>query len=163
MAGTIGLFASTGAVGSTFEDGVREIDDQVARLAAVRDAAGPRSSSTPGSTNTCAAATTSTRWSRGRTASWRRADGIFVPGVADPATIEGLVATIPAPLNVLVGPGAPTAPQLARLGVARVSRGSGVASAAYAVMRKAARVALSAGTYAALADEIPYSELNSLL
>jgi 2-methylisocitrate lyase-like PEP mutase family enzyme len=54
-------------------------------------------------------------------------------------------------------------PQLARLGVARVSPGSGVASAAFAVMRKAAREALSAGTYASLAEEIPYGELNSLL
>jgi 2-methylisocitrate lyase-like PEP mutase family enzyme len=51
------------------------------------------------------------------------ADGIFVPGAADPATLEQLVAAIPLPLNVLVVPGL-TLAQLGELGVRRVSTGS---------------------------------------
>jgi 2-methylisocitrate lyase-like PEP mutase family enzyme len=51
------------------------------------------------------------------------ADGIFVPGVADPATIERLAAAIPLPLNVLVVPGLSLA-ELGGLGVRRVSTGS---------------------------------------
>jgi len=41
------------------------------------------------------------------------ADGIFVPGVTDPATISAPVADIDVPVNVLAGPGSPTVPELA--------------------------------------------------
>ncbi|WP_348786522.1 isocitrate lyase/phosphoenolpyruvate mutase family protein [Leifsonia sp. NPDC080035] len=51
------------------------------------------------------------------------ADGVFVPGAADPATLEGLAAAIPLPLNVLVVPGLSLA-QLGDLGIRRVSTGS---------------------------------------
>ncbi|MEY9853323.1 2-methylisocitrate lyase-like PEP mutase family enzyme [Leifsonia sp. EB41] len=51
------------------------------------------------------------------------ADGIFVPGVTDPATIERLAAVIPLPLNVLVVPGLGL-DDLQVLGVRRVSTGS---------------------------------------
>jgi 2-methylisocitrate lyase-like PEP mutase family enzyme len=164
VAETVRLIVGTGAVGVNIEDGVREIEDQVARLAAARSAAGEglfinaRIDEFLRGGHDIGAVV-------GRAHAFLEAgaDGVFVPGVADPATIEGLVAKIPAPLNVLVGPGAPTVPELARLGVARVSLGSGVASAAYAVMRKTARETLTAGTYASMAEEIPYGELNSLL
>jgi 2-methylisocitrate lyase-like PEP mutase family enzyme len=164
VAETVRLVVAAGAVGVNIEDGVRSISEQSARLAAARGAAGEA------------------LFINARIDEYLRgghdfedvvaranafveagADGVFVPGVVDPATIEQLVAKIPAPLNVLVGPGAPAVPQLAGLGVARVSLGSGVASAAYAVMRKAARQALTGGTYASIADEIPYGEMNSLL
>jgi 2-methylisocitrate lyase-like PEP mutase family enzyme len=51
------------------------------------------------------------------------ADGIFVPGAADPATLEQLAAAIPLPLNVLVVPGL-TLTELKNVGVRRVSTGS---------------------------------------
>jgi 2-methylisocitrate lyase-like PEP mutase family enzyme len=51
------------------------------------------------------------------------ADGIFVPGVSDPSTLEQLVAAIPLPLNVLVVPGLSLS-DLGSLGVRRVSTGS---------------------------------------
>ncbi|MEU4773685.1 isocitrate lyase/phosphoenolpyruvate mutase family protein [Micromonospora sp. NPDC023644] len=52
------------------------------------------------------------------------ADGIFVPGAPDAATVAALVAGIDAPLNVLHRPGGPTLDELRALGVARVSTGS---------------------------------------
>ena len=52
---------------------------------------------------------------------------------------------------------------LAALGVARVSAGSGVALAAYAVVRRAARELLDTGTYDAQTGGLGYGELNSLL
>jgi 2-methylisocitrate lyase-like PEP mutase family enzyme len=52
------------------------------------------------------------------------ADGVFVPGVADPSTITLLVAELDVPLNVLYLPGRHTLSDLAELGVARVSTGS---------------------------------------
>jgi 2-methylisocitrate lyase-like PEP mutase family enzyme len=51
------------------------------------------------------------------------ADGIFVPGVTEPADLEALAAQIPVPVNVLVVP-ALTLSDMARLGVRRVSTGS---------------------------------------
>ncbi|OPC82184.1 3-methyl-2-oxobutanoate hydroxymethyltransferase [Embleya scabrispora] len=91
------------------------------------------------------------------------ADGIFVPGVVDPPTIAALTASLTAPLNILAGPGAPDVAELGRLGVARVSLGSAVAEAAYAVVRRAARELYDSGTYTGLTDAIPYGDLNALL
>lgn len=70
---------------------------------------------------------------------------------------------IDAPLNVMAGPGAPTVAELAVLGVARVSVGSGIAQAVHALVRRAARELLGAGTYGTLTDGLDYGELNSLL
>ncbi|WP_406297480.1 isocitrate lyase/phosphoenolpyruvate mutase family protein [Embleya sp. NBC_00888] len=91
------------------------------------------------------------------------ADGIFVPGVTDPTTVATLAETLPAPLNVLVGPGAPAVAELGKLGVARVSLGSAIAEAAYAVVRRSARELFETGTYSSLTDTIPYGDLNALL
>jgi 2-methylisocitrate lyase-like PEP mutase family enzyme len=49
------------------------------------------------------------------------ADGIFVPGVTDAAEIERLATALPVPLNVLAQL---PLPQLAELGVSRISMGS---------------------------------------
>ncbi|MER7687608.1 isocitrate lyase/phosphoenolpyruvate mutase family protein [Streptomyces sp. NPDC097610] len=91
------------------------------------------------------------------------ADGIFVPGAVDPGTVKSLVAGVEGPLNVLVGPGAPSVAELAALGVARISTGSSIAEAAHAVVRRAARELLSAGTYDSLTGGLDYAELNTLL
>nr|WP_307804380.1 isocitrate lyase/phosphoenolpyruvate mutase family protein [Micromonospora echinofusca] len=91
------------------------------------------------------------------------ADGIFVPGVLDPAVLAELVAGIDAPLNVLVGPGAPTVAELGALGVARVSAGSTVALAAYGLVQRAAGELLRSGSYDTLHDGMAYGELNALL
>ncbi|MFD7668031.1 isocitrate lyase/phosphoenolpyruvate mutase family protein [Streptomyces sp. NPDC059788] len=91
------------------------------------------------------------------------ADGIFVPGVVDPATVRALAAGIPVPLNVMAGPGAPSVAELGALGAARVSVGSGIAQAVHALVRGAAREILTAGTYGTLAGGLDYGELNTLL
>lgn len=91
------------------------------------------------------------------------ADGIFVPGVTDPALVAELAAGIDAPLGVLAGPGAPAVADLAAAGAARVSLGSAVAEAAYALVGRATRELLSSGTYAGLAGGIPWGELNTLM
>ncbi|PZG00223.1 isocitrate lyase/PEP mutase family protein [Micromonospora deserti] len=52
------------------------------------------------------------------------ADGIFVPGVPDAATVGRLAAAVDAPLNVLLQPDGPGLDELGELGVARVSTGS---------------------------------------
>ncbi|MEV0679362.1 isocitrate lyase/phosphoenolpyruvate mutase family protein [Actinosynnema sp. NPDC050436] len=90
------------------------------------------------------------------------ADGVFVPGVADPETIAQLVENLDAPLNVLAGAGSPTVAELAALGVARVSVGQGLAEAAYSAAHRSAVELLTAGTYA-VGGEMDYSTLNRLL
>ncbi|MER5933736.1 isocitrate lyase/phosphoenolpyruvate mutase family protein [Streptomyces sp. NPDC002054] len=91
------------------------------------------------------------------------ASGVFVPGVHDPATVAELAQGIPAPLNILASPGAPTVAELGALGVARVSLGSWVAEAAYAVVRRAAEQLAADGGYGTLAGSLAYGELNGLL
>ena len=78
------------------------------------------------------------------------ADVLFVPGVVDAPTIAELVKESPLPLNVMVGPGAPTVAELADLGVVRISVGPAITSAAYALATAAAKELLTTGTYEAL-------------
>jgi 2-methylisocitrate lyase-like PEP mutase family enzyme len=52
------------------------------------------------------------------------ADGVFVPGLNDGTAILALVEAVPVPLNVLYAPGRLSVPELADLGVRRVSCGS---------------------------------------
>lgn len=90
------------------------------------------------------------------------ADGIFVPGATSETAISALVAGIAVPLNVMVGPGSIDVTELGRLGVARVSLGSGVAQSAYAVAQRAAEELLTVGTYESVADGLDYGTLNEL-
>lgn len=100
---------------------------------------------------------------RGRRYVEAGADGVFVPGAADAASIAALVSGLPAPVNIMAGPGAASVAELGALGVARISLGSSVAQAAYAVARRAATEVLTAGTFDALADAAEYNELNALM
>lgn len=91
------------------------------------------------------------------------ADCVFVPGVTDPEAIEALVSDLDAPLNVLGGPGAPSINELAELGVARVSVGSGPMRATLGVLREIAEELRDVGTYDSMANAIPYGDVNELL
>lgn len=90
------------------------------------------------------------------------ADCLFVPGVVDAETIGKLVRAIDGPINVMAGPGAPSIPDLGKLGVARVSLGPAVALAALAATQRAARELLEQGTYRALEQSLPFGEVNGL-
>jgi 2-methylisocitrate lyase-like PEP mutase family enzyme len=90
------------------------------------------------------------------------ADSIFVPGLTDPAAIAELAAG-PLPVAVMAGPGAPPAAELAAAGAVRISLGTAIAQAAYAVAARAAAELLTAGTYTATAGSLDYGELNAAL
>ncbi|WP_436491881.1 isocitrate lyase/PEP mutase family protein [Actinokineospora sp. HUAS TT18] len=90
------------------------------------------------------------------------ASGIFVPGARDLATIKTLVAEIPAPLNIMVGPGVPSVPELAGVGVARASLGGAIAEAAYGLARRATEELLTTGTYESVRGGLTWPELNAL-
>jgi 2-methylisocitrate lyase-like PEP mutase family enzyme len=91
------------------------------------------------------------------------ADGVFVPGVIDAPTIRRLAGAVGAPLNILAKPGAPSAGELYELGVARVSAGSGITSAAMALIRRAAAELLGPGTYETLRGGVSHAEANALV
>lgn len=174
VADTVRAVLAAGAVGVNIEDALyggegvlRSIAEQAERIAAARAAADAEG--VPLFVN--ARIDTFLRGVGGvdatleRAAAFRAAgaDGIFVPGAVEPGTVKELADGIEAPLNVLVGPGAPPVAELAALGVARVSAGSSIAAAAYAVVRRAARELLDTGTYDAQTGGLGYGELNSLL
>ena len=92
------------------------------------------------------------------------ADCLFVPGVSDPEEIQALAKAIRGPLNILAGPGVPSVKMLQKLGVARLSVGSGPIRAAMGLIRRMAKELKAAGTYGALTDgAIPYGEMNELM
>jgi 2-methylisocitrate lyase-like PEP mutase family enzyme len=101
----------------------------------------------------------------GRANAYREAgaDSLFVPGVRDAETIAALVRGIKGPMNILAGPGTPPAPELERLGVARVSVGSGPTHAAMTLTRKIGEELMSKGTYEFLNGAITYPEANALM
>jgi 2-methylisocitrate lyase-like PEP mutase family enzyme len=90
------------------------------------------------------------------------ADSLFVPGLVDPTALAELAAG-PLPVAVMVWAGAPPVADLAAAGVARISLGSAIAQAAYAVAARAATELLTAGTYGSTADAIPYDTMNAFL
>src|SRR5213596_3898280 len=92
------------------------------------------------------------------------ADCLFVPHVGDAETIGRLAREIAGPLNVIAGPGAPSIPELERLGVRRASLGPRLIQGTLGLLARAARELRERGTYATLADLIvPFAELQRLL
>jgi 2-methylisocitrate lyase-like PEP mutase family enzyme len=62
------------------------------------------------------------------------ADAVYAPGLADLEQIGRLVREVVIPVNVLVLAGGPSVPELAAVGVRRISTGSLLASAAYGTL-----------------------------
>ena len=75
------------------------------------------------------------------------ADVLYAPGIRTPADISAIVGAVGAPVNVLAIPGTPSIPELAGLGVARVSTGSLLAWAAYGALADATREIFGPGTH----------------
>jgi len=91
------------------------------------------------------------------------ADCVFAPGLKDAETIGRLVKVVKCPLNILAGPGTPSIPELEKLGVARVSVGSGPMRATLGLLRRLAEELKASGTYSAMEGAVPYVEMNKLL
>jgi 2-methylisocitrate lyase-like PEP mutase family enzyme len=93
------------------------------------------------------------------------ADCVFVPGPAAAELIGKLTAAIQGPINVMVLPGMPSAPELEKLGVARVSMGGGPARAALTEVRRVAEELFRSGTYSRFTapDLISHMDMNTLV
>ncbi len=89
---------------------------------------------------------------------------LFAPGPCERDDIRAIVESVkPKPVNVLMS--AYTGlrvPDLAELGVRRISVGSALARAAWAGFLRAARQITEEGSFAGLEGAVPFAELNSL-
>jgi 2-methylisocitrate lyase-like PEP mutase family enzyme len=91
------------------------------------------------------------------------ADSVFAPGLKDAETIRRLVSAVECPLNILAVPGTPSIPELEKLGVRRVSVGSGPMRATLSLLRRIAEELKTSGTYSAMEGAVPHAEMNKLL
>ena len=92
------------------------------------------------------------------------ADCLFAPGVRDAETIAALAREVRGPLNILASVGTPPVSELHRLGVARVSVGSGPARAAFGLVRRIAEELRDKGSYERMLNgQVPYAEINAML
>jgi len=91
------------------------------------------------------------------------ADVLFAPGPQTGSEIEALVAAVaPKPLNLLVVRDIGLRVQgIAELGVRRISLGGALALAAWTGFIRAAQI-LREGSFAALANLVPYTQMNEL-
>ena len=166
---------AAGAVGLNLEDAtdgrLLPLDPQVERVAAIRRVAEASGVPLVVNARTDAAAAADLPPEERLAEAVRRAnaylaagaDCAFVPFVTERDAIARLAREVRGPLNVLGTPASPSLEELARLGVRRVSFGSGIARAAYGRARRIARELSSTGTYAALAeDAIAYDEMQLL-
>ena len=74
------------------------------------------------------------------------ADAVYAPGLRELDQIAAVVEAVGVPVNVLALPNGPTIPELASVGVRRVSTGASLAGAAYGALLDGARELLTDGT-----------------
>src|SRR5260370_26597170 len=91
------------------------------------------------------------------------ADCVFAPGLKDADTIGRLVKAVHCPLNILAGPGTPSIPELEKLGVARVSLGSGPMRATLGLLRRVAEERRTSGTFRGMEGAGPDAQVNKLM
>jgi 2-methylisocitrate lyase-like PEP mutase family enzyme len=75
------------------------------------------------------------------------ADVLYAPGLSSLDEIKTVVSSVRRPVNVLALPGVPSVSELASVGVARISIGSGFARVAMGAVVRAGREFLDSGTY----------------
>jgi len=92
------------------------------------------------------------------------ADCVFAPGVTDLATITKLVKAVEAPLNILAAPASPAIAELEKVGVARVSTGSGIMRAAMGVVQRVAKEMIADRSCESMfAGATPYIDLKRMM
>jgi 2-methylisocitrate lyase-like PEP mutase family enzyme len=91
------------------------------------------------------------------------AQSLFVPGVKDKETIAQLASAARGPLNILAVAGTPPVAELEKLGVARVSVGSGPMRATLGLTARIARQLREEGSFALMTDgALSFADANLL-
>jgi len=151
VAASMARLAATGAIGCNFEDqviggeGIHEVADQAARIAAARSAVGTdffinarTDIFLQAKADTHDAAKVDAAIERARAYAEAGASGFFAPGLADLALLERLCAASPIPVNFMAWPGTPPTAEIAATGVARISHGPFPWRLAMAALKEAA-------------------------
>ena len=100
---------------------------------------------------------------RGATYRDAGADGLFVPGICDATQIAGVVQGIGLPLNVMAWPGLAASDALSKLGVRRLSAGSGISQMLWGQAEKLAKDFLEHGRSETMAEgAMSYAQLQAL-
>lgn len=169
VAATAKRLVAAGAAGINIEDAGGSAEALAAKVAAIRAAVGPDLFINA----RCDLWLAGVGAPEGRLAEATRraalyaeagADGFFAPGLTEPETIRALTGAVALPVNLLAMPGLPAAVDLERLGVRRLSAGSGITSAVYGRARTLARGFLTDGAYGPLGDDaIGWGEMNALM
>jgi len=91
------------------------------------------------------------------------ADVLYAPGVRERSDIQAIVSAVnPKPVNVLMSANTGLkVPDLAELGVRRISVGSSLARAAWGGFIRAAKEIAEEGSFAGFEGSTPFAELNS--
>jgi 2-methylisocitrate lyase-like PEP mutase family enzyme len=91
------------------------------------------------------------------------ADGIFVPGLCEPAAIKAVVSEIKLPVNVMAYPGLPSTKELKKLGVHRLSSGTGIPQMIWNRVAELAKGFLATGDSKLMFENsMAYSKLQKL-
>jgi 2-methylisocitrate lyase-like PEP mutase family enzyme len=92
------------------------------------------------------------------------ADCLFAPGVYDRDTIAKLVKAVDGPLNILANPACPPVAELEKIGVARVSAGSGIMRAAMGAVQRIGKEMMEARSCDSMfAGATPFIELKRMM
>ncbi len=93
------------------------------------------------------------------------ADVLYAPGLPSLEAIRQVCASVPRPVNVVMGLSGPTwsVDELAEMGVKRISVGGSMARAALAGFMRAAREVLEHGTFTYASDALPHREALSYM
>jgi len=92
------------------------------------------------------------------------ADCVFAPGLTDLETIAKLVNAVAAPLNILAQPASPSMADLERVGVARVSTGSGIMRAAMGLTQRIAKEIIAERSCQSMfAGATPFIDLKRMM
>ena len=91
------------------------------------------------------------------------ADVLYAPGLTSRQDIDTLVRALDRPVNVIMGLEGVTltVPELAELGVKRVSLGSALSRAATGAFLRAAREVKEHGSFAFADEAVPFGEINA--
>ncbi len=156
VAETIRLAGETGLAGASIEDFTGDLDNPIypADLATARVEAAAEAARSAGLVLTARCE----NYLRGRedlddtiarlqAFQVAGANVLYAPGLTDVGEIRKVVEALDVPVNVLCRPGAPTVPELAAAGVARISVGSAFFSVAMNAVATAAREWREDGTH----------------
>lgn len=91
------------------------------------------------------------------------ADCVFPIGLADGSRLGALVAAIEAPVNVAARPGLPPLVELQRLGIARVSTATRLATVAWSAVERAAQALRESGRFDCLEATLSHGDMQQLM